>query len=93
VIPAGSYEVKGTSGPPRIERMRWLNELPLGFRLYFWFWTLFVPAGVALLFAGAVVPGLVLLVLFVLDQAVFVPLMVARSQRQKRAASGQHRSP
>jgi hypothetical protein len=28
-----------------------------------------------------------------LDQAVFVPLMVARSQRQKRAASGQHRAP
>jgi hypothetical protein len=73
--------------------MRWLNELPLGFRLYFWFWTLFVPAGVVLLFAGAVVPGLVLLVLFVLDQAIFVPLMVARSQRQRRAASGQHRTP
>jgi hypothetical protein len=73
--------------------MRWLNELPLGFRLYFWFWTLFVPAGVALLLAGAVVPGLVLLVLFVLDQAIFVPLMVARSQRQKRAGSSQHRVP
>jgi len=68
--------------------VRWLNDLPLGFRLYFWFWTLFVPAGVALLLAGAVVPGLVLLVLFVIDQAIFVPLMVARSERQKRAASG-----
>jgi hypothetical protein len=63
--------------------MRWLNELPLGFRLYFWFWTLLVPTGVALLLAGAVVPGLVLLVLFLLDQAIFVPLIVARSQRQK----------
>jgi uncharacterized integral membrane protein len=72
--------------------MRWLNELPLGFRLYFWFWTLFVPAGVALLLAGAVVPGLVLLALFVLDQAVFVPLMVARSQRQNRTSPGQHRA-
>jgi hypothetical protein len=70
------------------ESVRWLNELPLGFRLYFWLWTLLVPAGVALLLAGAVVPGLVLLVLFVLEQAVFVPLIVARSQRQKRAASG-----
>ncbi len=69
--------------------MKWLRELPLGFRLYFWFWTLFVPAGVALLFAGAVVPGLVLLALFVLDQAVFVPLIVARTQRQKRAGTGQ----
>jgi hypothetical protein len=85
-----SYEAKSA---PRIEHMRWLNELPLGFRLYFWFWTLFVPAGVVLLLAGAVVPGLVLLVLFVLDQAVFVPLMVARSQRQKRAGSSQHRVP
>jgi hypothetical protein len=65
--------------------VKWLKELPLGFQLYFWFWTLFVPAGVALLFAGAVVPGLVLLGLFVLDQAVFVPLMVARTERQKRA--------
>jgi hypothetical protein len=69
--------------------MRWLKELPLGFRLYFWLWTLFVPAGVALLLAGAVVPGLVLLALFVLDQAVFVPLIVARTQRQKRAGGGQ----
>jgi len=71
--------------------MRWLNELPLGFRLYFWIWTLFVPAGAALVLAGAVVPGLVLLVLFVLDQAIFVPLMVARSQRQKRAGSDDRR--
>jgi hypothetical protein len=69
--------------------MRWLSELPLGFRLYFWFWTLLVPTGVALLLAGAVVPGLVLLVLFVLDQAIFVPLIVARAQRQKRAGSDQ----
>ena len=66
------------------EHVRWLNELPLGFRLYFWLWTLFVPAVVALLLVGAVVPGLVLLVLFVLDQAIFVPLIVARGQRQKR---------
>ena len=73
--------------------MRWLNELPLGFRLYFWLWTLFVPAGVALLLAGAAVPGLVLLGLFVLDQAVFVPLIVARSQRQKGAVSDRHRAP
>jgi hypothetical protein len=71
--------------------VRWLNELPLGFRLYFWFWTLFVPVGVALLLAGAVVPGLVLLVLFVLDQAIFVPLMVARGQRQKRGGSDDRR--
>lgn len=72
----------------KIEGMKWLKELPLGFRLYFWFWTLFVPAGVVLLLAGAVVPGLVLLALFVLDQAVFVPLMVARSQRPKRVGTG-----
>jgi hypothetical protein len=72
--------------------MRWLNELPLGFRLYFWLWTLLVPAGVTLLLAGAVVPGLVLLVLFVVEQAVFVPLMVARSQREKRAATRQDRT-
>jgi hypothetical protein len=73
----------------KIEGVRWLKELPLGFRLYFWLWTLFVPAGVALLLAGAVVPGLVLLALFVLDQAVFVPLIVARNQRQRRAGSRQ----
>lgn len=74
------------------DHMRWLNELPLGFRLYFWLWTLLVPAGVALLVAGAVVPGLVLLVLFVVEQAVFVPWVVARSQRQKRSATGEDRA-
>jgi hypothetical protein len=72
--------------------VRWLKELPLGFRLYFWFWTLLVPAGVALLLAGAVVPGLVLLGLFVVEQAVFVPLVVARSQRQNRDTS-HHEAP
>jgi hypothetical protein len=69
--------------------MRWLRELPLGFQLYFWIWTLLVPAGVALLLAGAVVPGLVLLALFVLEQAIFVPLVVARTERQRRAGSRQ----
>jgi hypothetical protein len=64
---------------------RWIKELPLGTRLYFLFWTLFLPAGVVLVLAGAVVPGLVLLVIFVFDQAVFTPLIVARSQRQDRA--------
>jgi hypothetical protein len=54
-------------------------------RLYFWFWTLLVPVGVTLVIAGAVVPGLVLLVLFVFDQAVFTPLIVARSQKRARA--------
>jgi hypothetical protein len=84
---------RGFPTPTRtIERMAWLKELPLGFRLYFWFWTLFVPAGVALLFAGAVVPGLVLLGLFVVDQAVFVPLVVARRQKQKRARQSGKRS-
>jgi Flp pilus assembly protein TadB len=73
--------------------MGWLKELPLGFRLYFWLWTLLVPAGVVLLFVGAVVPGLVLLALFVLDQAVFVPLMVARRQREKRVAAEQDQAP
>jgi hypothetical protein len=63
---------------------RWLSSLPLGMKLYFWFWTVLVPAGVALLLAGAVVPGIVLLVCFVFDQAVFTPLIVARNQRQKR---------
>ena len=53
-------------------------------RLYTLFWTLFVPVGVILVLAGAVVPGLVLLVLFVFDQAVFTPLIVARSQKQAR---------
>jgi Flp pilus assembly protein TadB len=64
---------------------RRINELPLGYRLYALFWTLFVPAGVILVLVGAVVPGLVLLVLFVVDQAVFTPLIVARSQKQARA--------
>jgi hypothetical protein len=76
-----------------IDGMGWLKELPLGFRLYFWVWTLFVPAGVALLLAGAVVPGLVLLALFVVEQAVFVPLVVARRQRQSRADAARHRVP
>jgi hypothetical protein len=69
--------------------MRWLKELPLGFRLYFWLWTLLVPAGVALLFAGAVVPGIVLLALFVLEQAVFVPVVAARQQRKERGGTEQ----
>lgn len=64
---------------------RWLNSLPLGMKLYFWLWTVLVPTGLALLFAGAVVPGLVLLICFVFDQAVFTPLIVARAQRQNRA--------
>jgi hypothetical protein len=64
---------------------RRINELPLGMRLYTLFWTLLVPAGVVLVIAGAVVPGLVLLVLFVFDQAVFTPLIVARIQKQNRA--------
>jgi hypothetical protein len=63
---------------------RWLSRQPLGFRLYFWFWTLMVPTGLALLFAGLVVPGLVLLMMFVFDQAIFTPLIVARSQRHRR---------
>jgi hypothetical protein len=53
-------------------------------KLYFWFWTVLVPTGVALLLAGAVVPGLALLICFVFDQAVFTPLIVARAQRQNR---------
>jgi hypothetical protein len=64
---------------------RWLNSLPLGMKLYFWFWTALVPTGLALLLAGAVVPGLVLLICFVFDQAVFTPLIVARAHRQNRA--------
>lgn len=63
---------------------RWLGRLPLGFRLYFWFWTLMVPTGLALLFTGLVVPGLVVLVMFVIDQAIFTPLIVARSQKHPR---------
>ena len=47
-------------------------------KLYFWFWTVLVPTGVALLLAGAVVSGLILLICFVFDQAVFTPLIVAR---------------
>jgi hypothetical protein len=54
-------------------------------RLYTLFWTLFLPAGVVLVLAGAVLPGLVLLVLFVIDQAVFTPLIVARSQKRNWA--------
>jgi hypothetical protein len=54
-------------------------------KLYFWLWTVLVPTGLALLLAGAVVPGLVLLICFVFDQAVFTPLIVARAQRQNRA--------
>jgi hypothetical protein len=64
---------------------RWINALPLGTRLYFLFWTLWVPLGVTLLLVGAVVPGLVVLVLFVFDQAVVTPLIVARSQKRARA--------
>jgi hypothetical protein len=64
---------------------RWLSGLPLGYRLYFWIWTLLVPAGVVLLFAGLVVPGLVLLVMFVIEQAIFVPLVVARSEKHHRS--------
>jgi hypothetical protein len=61
-----------------------MGRQPLGFRLYFWFWTLLVPAGLVLLFAGLVVPGLVLLGMFVIDQAIFTPLIVARSQKHPR---------
>jgi hypothetical protein len=64
---------------------RWLGRLPLGFRLYFWFWTLMVPTGLVLLFAGLVVPGLVLLGMFVVDQAIFTPLIVAWSQKRPRS--------
>lgn len=64
---------------------RWLSELPLGMRLYFYIWTLLVPAGLALLFAGLVVPGLLLLALFVIEQAIVVPLVVARSQKRRRS--------
>ena len=64
---------------------RWWKALPLGVQLYFFFWTLWIPAGVALLFAGAVVPGLLLLAFFVFDHAFVTPLVVARSQRRSRA--------
>jgi hypothetical protein len=68
---------------------RFLSDLPLGTRLYFYLWTLLVPTGLALLFVGMVVPGLVLLVTFVFDQAVFTPLIVARNSRRRRSAAGQ----
>jgi uncharacterized membrane protein YqjE len=54
-------------------------------RLYFWFWTLLVPTGLVLVFAGLVVPGLVLLVMFVIDQAIFTPLIVARTQKHRKS--------
>ena len=72
---------------------RRISELPLGMRLYTIFWTLFLPAGVVLVFLGAIIPGLVLLVLFVIDQAVFTPLIVARSHRQARAKRQPPESP
>ena len=62
-----------------------MSSLPLGFRLYFWFWTLLVPAGLVLLFTGHVVLGLVLLGMFVIDQAIFTPLIVAWSQKRRRS--------
>jgi hypothetical protein len=70
----------------RLRNVRqWLGRQPLGLRLYFYFWTLLVPAGLVLVFAGLVVPGLVLLVMFVIDQAIFTPLIVARSQKHPRS--------
>jgi hypothetical protein len=65
---------------------QWIKALPLGTQLYFFLWTLLVPTGVTLVLVGAVLPGLLLLAAFVFDQAVFTPLLVARSQRQKRAS-------
>jgi hypothetical protein len=62
---------------------RWLRRLPLGTQLYFAFWTVLVPAGVALVVIGATVPGLILLVLFLFDQAVFTPLFAARARRRR----------
>jgi hypothetical protein len=62
---------------------RFLRSLPLGTKLYFAFWTVLVPTGVALLLAGATIPGLVLLVCFLFDQAVFTPLIVARANKRK----------
>jgi hypothetical protein len=59
------------------------RELPLGTKLYFALWTVLVPTGVALVLAGAVVPGLVLLVVFLFDQAVFTPLIAARARRRR----------
>jgi hypothetical protein len=64
---------------------RFLRSLPLGTQLYFVLWTILVPTGVALVLAGAVIPGLALLVMFLFDQAVFTPLIVARSQRNRRS--------
>jgi hypothetical protein len=64
---------------------RWLRALPLGTQLYFAFWTVLVPTGVALVLAGATVPGLLLLVFFLFDQAVFTPLIAARAKRRNRA--------
>jgi hypothetical protein len=64
---------------------RFLRSLPLGTQLYFAFWTVLVPTGVALLIAGATVPGLVLLVCFLFDQAVFTPLIVARTTRRNHS--------
>jgi hypothetical protein len=63
---------------------RFLRALPLGTQLYFAFWTVLVPTGVALVLAGATVPGLILLVCFIFDQAVFTPLIVARATRRTR---------
>jgi hypothetical protein len=67
------------------EAHRWLRQQPIGFQLYFWLWTALVPAGLALLFAGIVVPGLLLLGLFVVEQAIIVPLIAARSQKRPKS--------
>jgi hypothetical protein len=64
------------------------RTLPVGTRLYFGFWTLLVPVGVALLLAGATLPGLVLLVMFLFDQAVFTPLIAARARGRARRRDG-----
>jgi hypothetical protein len=64
---------------------RWLRTLPLGTQLYFAFWTVLVPTGVALLLAGATVAGLALLVLFLFDQAVFTPIIAARIKSRNRS--------
>ena len=65
--------------------MALVTALPLGTQLYFAFWTVLVPTGVALVLAGATVPGLALLVLFLFDQAVFTPLIAARTKKRNRA--------
>jgi uncharacterized integral membrane protein len=57
--------------------------LPLGTQLYFWFWTFLIPTGVVLVLVGATLPGLLLLVLFLFDQAVFTPLIAARAKRRR----------